>query len=121
MSMRMNTHIGPLQLHTGPPRSHIAQRVDDGVLQLQSAEMRVSNSGMLAAEIAGKRGARPEMLRPVNLANSVIKPVRIDRIEPGQLEKHTIRHPRPQARAIRNLQGPREGDPGRSLTRVRRA
>ena len=121
MSMRMHAHTRALQLHARPPSPRVAHRIDDSVLQLQRAEMRMRDGRMLPTEIAGERGARPKMLGPVDLTNSVIKRLRIDRLEPSHLEKHAIRHSRPQTRAISDLEVTREGDPGRSLTRVRRA
>jgi hypothetical protein len=67
---------------------------------------------MLPTEIAGERGARPQVLGPVDLTNSVIKRLRIDRLESSHLEKHAARYSRPQTRPISDLEVTREGDPG---------
>jgi hypothetical protein len=121
MSVRMHAHTGTIKLHARPPRPRVTHRIDDRVFEFQRAEMSVGDGGMVAAEVARKGCIRAQVLCPVDFPDGTIEAFGVSSIKPGQLEKHPVRHARPEASAISDREATREGDPSRPLTRVRRA
>src|SRR5262249_1207207 len=69
----------------------------------------------------GERSFGPEMVRPVDLANSPIEGLSVGHLEPRQLEKHAISDARPQTGAVRNSQRAGKGHASRALTCIRGA
>ena len=120
MSVGVHAHTGTIKLHTRSPRPRVTHRVDDGVFELQRAEVRMGDGGVMAAKIARQGCVRPQVLGPVDLTDSTVKPLGVSDFKPRQLEKHPIRHARPEARAISDREVTREGDPSRSLACIRR-
>jgi hypothetical protein len=90
VGVRMHTYTRPIQHDVGPGAGRIAQRIDDRILQLQGAEVAVCDRRMLAAEIAGQRRTRSQMLAPLALAGRGVEAVRACGLEPRDLEKYPI-------------------------------
>ncbi len=66
VGMGMDPHPGPFALHVRPVAGPGAKSVADRILQLQRAEVRMRDLRMLAGEIAGERGRRAQMARPID-------------------------------------------------------
>src|ERR1700761_9518259 len=104
----MNPHARLLNINIRPCPRRLAQRINDGVLQFESAKVRMGDERMSPTEIARKRRARPDVRRPVNPTDSAIKPLCVTDLKPTELQKHTIGYTGFQARSISGPQPPRK-------------
>ncbi len=86
----MNAHTRALHVDIWPHTLRRTQRIHDRVLQLQGAEVGVGDRRMASGEVAGERGARAKMRRPVDRTRRGVKIVRALCLELRQLDKHTI-------------------------------
>src|SRR5260370_38361026 len=75
---------------------------------------------MAAAKIAGERGTRSEMRRPVDTTRSRVERLSVRDVKPPQLEEHTIGDTRFETSAVRRSQIAGESDAGGTLLHVLR-
>ena len=81
-----------------------AQAVDDSVLDLQCAEMRVVDAGTMATELDGQTARRLQMITPVHGLNTLIQLLGAAHGEARQHQQHAVSQTRPEAQPISHLQ-----------------
>src|SRR5579871_1830374 len=119
--MRVNAYVGTFGRYVRALTAGSAQCVDDRVLDLQRAEMRVGDGRMPPAELAGQRRAGTEVQRPVDLANPRVELLRVVRLELRNLEKYAVRGARPQAGTVGAFKVAAKGHTARALAHLKRA
>ena len=100
----IQSDVGPLQLHRRPLPGALAQLIDDRVLGLQRAEVRVLDAGGCSTEFDGERAIRRDVLRPVDRCDAFVQGLRRCGRKIPERHENATRGTGPQTRAIRSFQ-----------------
>lgn len=82
-----------------------AQFVDDGVLDLQGAEVGVVDAGTVTAEFDGQGAVVEHVVLPLDVEHTVVQVFSVFHRETLEHQQHPVRQTRPQAQAISGFHG----------------
>ena len=119
----VDAQVGPRQIDRGPPAKTLAELVDHDVLGALRAEQRVGHpdARAKAGEVDRQRAVGREVRRPVDRGQA--RPERLGvavEAQRHQAQQHSLRQPRPEARAVAQRERSVERDAAALLGHARR-
>ncbi|MCY1435443.1 hypothetical protein D9M71_515400 [compost metagenome] len=104
IEVQVHAQVGVELVHRRPPAELGAQAVDDGVLDLQRAEVGVVDARSASAELHGEAAARVEVVAPGHGPDAHVELLGIRHRETRQHQQHPVGQARPQAQAVGGFQ-----------------
>ena len=108
----VDPEVGPFEVDAGARAVRLAELVDDGVLDLERAEMGVRDSRSAGAEIDRQSAVAAQVFPPIDATRALVERLGGGRLEGGEVEKHAAGDARPEAGAVADGEGALEGHTG---------
>ncbi|MNZ79882.1 hypothetical protein D3C78_984970 [compost metagenome] len=97
---QVNTHVRVDFFYRWAQTFTIAQFVDDGILDLQRAEVGVVDARAMAAELDRQGTVGRQVIGPVDSVHAIVKVVGIFHVEALEHQQHAVGQTRPEAQAV---------------------
>ena len=108
--MQMDADVGVLGVDVRSRLAAVAEVIGDRVLDLESGEVRMGESGRAAGDLDRETRRGREQPGPVDRPRGGVQGIRIRGLEALQRQQHATRQPRPQAGAVSRLERGAGGD-----------
>ncbi len=118
---RVHAQVGSIAIDVRPAPHRLAHAIDDRILHLLRAELRVLDPRARSDEVHRDRALGPHMLLPRDLAHRAIEAVGIGGHDLPEPEQHPARTPRADADPISERQRAAHAAPARLLAHRARA
>ncbi len=100
---QVDAQVGVELVHRRALAGRSAQLVDNGVLDLQGAEVGVVDARAMAAELHGQGAVGQHVVLPVDIQHAVVEILGVLHREALEHQQHPVGQARPQAQAIGRL------------------
>ena len=109
VEMDVDAQVGLVGVHRGARAVGLAEVVDHGILDAQSAEVGIANLRRCAVEVHRQSTGWRHVLGPRQADDAVVERIRRRRVDARQLQQHPAGHARPEADPVAGLERPRKG------------
>ena len=111
VEMGVDPQIRPLEIDGWPRPTHLAHSIDDRIFDLERPKVRVRYLGISGTEVDGQGSSGPQVIAPVEAADTLIERLGRRRCEGGDRQEHPTGRARPETGAVTDLERPDKGHP----------